>query len=87
MKNNRLIIDDTEYELDGAYLDGALAMRRGVPWICNPHKEKSMRFDQWDYGHVNESARFHTSSSEVDVILAVRNGETFRAKTCELAAA
>lgn len=58
-KSNTLVVHDTEYELTRAYKAGALAFRNSVPNNCNPHRFNTQSHDEWDYGHVNESAGEH----------------------------
>lgn len=77
MKCNTLIVSDTEYRISTAYANGAKAMRNRIPWNCNPHREYTSSHEEWNYGHVNESAGVH-SCDGVDVITAKRTGAIFR---------
>lgn len=77
MKNNKLIIGDTEYVLDAAYRLGASERRWGIPYVNNPYGTLSDKNSQWDYGHTNEDAGFHTVDG-VDLVNAVRNGTVYR---------
>lgn len=76
MPKNELITGDTKYELTKAYIAGALAMRAMRPWTCNPHRNGTMAADDWDYGHVNESAGVHVKDG-VDIITAEPTGAVF----------
>lgn len=76
MKNNSLVIHDSRYELNSAYLAGAMAMRRRIPNNCNPHEHSTQKHLDWDAGHVNESACEHIRFG-IDVISAKRNGRDF----------
>ena len=66
---SRIVCGDTLYEIDGAYREGAEAMRRLVPWHCNPHREGSRACGQWSTGHENEAAGEHVRFG-VDVVAA-----------------
>lgn len=59
MTMRTVIVGDTEYSVDKFYRDGVNACKQNVPWHCNPHRLGSMRHDQWNYGHENESAGDH----------------------------
>lgn len=77
MKTNTLICGDTMYHLDAAYRAGAIAMRQRIPYsVANPHRADTQQHDQFDYGHVNESAGEHVRFG-VDVIKAQQNGRCF----------
>jgi len=80
-QNNKLILGDSLYELDAAYLEGANAMRSRIPYDRNPHEEGTTEADQWDYGHVNESAGEHIRE-DIDVVAAKRTGRTFKETVC-----
>lgn len=56
MTKKTIVIDDSQYEVDSFYLEGVDAFQRSVPWACNPYRDRSRRYEQWDYGHTNESA-------------------------------
>lgn len=58
-KPNQLVIGDTIYSMTPAYIEGARALRRDVPYHCNPHRSGSQREDNWNYGHENEGAHEH----------------------------
>lgn len=75
-KNNTLVVHDTEYEMNAAYLAGAQAFRDNVPNSCNPYRHLSQSHDFWDYGHVNESADEHFRFGR-DVLTAPRDGSRF----------
>lgn len=77
MRNNRLIVDDTEYVLDVAYRRGALDRRNNIPWSCNPFSSMSDKNSQWDYGHSNEDSGLHYVNN-VDVIVASQNGTVYK---------
>jgi hypothetical protein len=79
MANNKLIVNDVEYDLNKAYRAGALDLRKGVPWTCNPYKEGSVKHDQWSYGHINESEDLHMVNG-VDFVLAKPEGLVFISK-------
>lgn len=74
--SNTLVVHDTEYEINPRYLDGALAFRGGVPYSCNPHRFGTQSHDDWDYGHVNESAGEHFRFG-IDIVLSKRAGQRF----------
>jgi len=76
MKNNILLIGDTQYEVSDAYRDGALAMRARTPSVCNPHPGDTQFADDWSYGHDNEAEGVH-SVKGVDVITAPHTGTMF----------
>ena len=76
MPNNTLVVHDTEYEMNAAYLRGAQAMRDSVPNGCNPYRFGSAAHDQWDYGHVNESVGEHLRYGE-DLLAAPKRGLRF----------
>lgn len=77
MANNKLIIGDTEYEIDAAYRAGAKAMRDGRHFRdSNPYRYGSTNFWQFDYGHQNEADGIHVVEDE-DVIAAPMCGRTF----------
>lgn len=56
MSKKILVLDDTQYEIDSFYLEGVAAFQQSIPWACNPYKDRSHRYSQWEYGHTNESA-------------------------------
>ncbi len=66
------------YHLDAAYRAGARAMRQGIPYgISNPYRTFTQQHDQFNYGHVNESAGEHIRFG-VDVIEAADAGQCFK---------
>ncbi len=73
---NTLLIDDTEYPIDAAYVVGARAFRRHTPVNCNPHSTMSDRYSQWDAGHTHEAAGLHLVDG-IDVIETGRVGRQF----------
>ena len=77
MKNNRLIVDDTEYVIDSAYIDGAKSFRERVPFMFNPHNTMTDKYSAWDYGHANDAENLHIVGG-IDVITAPRNGTVYR---------
>ena len=77
-RNNTLIVGDTGYDVSKAYAEGALAMRRGIPWDCNPHRDGTQSNLDWDYGHVNESDNVHRLANGVDIITAKRTATVYR---------
>lgn len=77
MKTNTLIIGDDMYHMDAAYRAGAKAMRRGVPWsVANPYRDGTQQYDQFGYGHVNESSGEHIRFG-VDMIGTALTGRCF----------
>lgn len=59
LTSNCLLINDTEYNISAAYIEGATAMREGISYKHNPHNTNSMAYDSWNDGHSNESAGEH----------------------------
>lgn len=51
-----IVCGESLHEMTDAYRAGALAMRRNVPWRCNPHRSGSQRADDWAAGHEHEAA-------------------------------
>lgn len=76
MKNNIIVVHDSEYVMNQAYLNGAQAFRRSVPWNCNPHREDSEAHEAWSNGHVNDSAGEHYRFGK-DLVAVSRNGARF----------
>lgn len=77
MKNNRLVINDTEYILDADYRRGALARRDNFPWALGALEVKSdAALEQWDRGHENEDQGFHVVDGTW-IIVAPRNGTVY----------
>lgn len=76
MKNNKLIVGDTEYEIDQAYRDGAEAARKGRPWMSDRYPGHETKSDQWNYGHTNEADGMHIQHG-VDVIESKATGAIF----------
>lgn len=76
MKNNVIVIGDSEYVMSQAYLNGARAFRRGTPFSCNPHAFDSDAHNAWDWGHTHEAAGEHFRFGQ-DLITAKRNGVRF----------
>lgn len=77
MKSDTLICGDEMYHIDTAYKAGARAMRQGIPWnVGNPYRDGTQQYDQWSYGHVNESAGEHIRFG-VDVIEVAVTGQCF----------
>lgn len=56
-KVNRILVGDTLYDVTGAYVKGALAMRGSVTHHANPYRGD--RADEWSQGHDNEAAGEH----------------------------
>lgn len=73
MPNNSIVIHDTVYEMTNAYRRGAQAFRDNVSNSCNPYRPHSQSHDEWDYGHVLESAGEHFRGGE-DILAAKRDG-------------
>lgn len=80
-KINHVIIDDSEYALTPAYVRGAKAFRNGVPFTANPYSAECQSHYDWDNGHTNESAGFH-SKDGVDLLAEKRNGARVQFTTC-----
>lgn len=76
MKNNTIVIGDSEYVMTQAYLNGALALRRSVPYSCNPHTHGTQAHDDWDWGHTHDAAGEHFRYGK-DLITVKRNGSRF----------
>lgn len=76
MKNNTIVIGDAEHVMTQAYLNGARALRRGVPFSCNPHGHGSQAYDDWDWGHTHDAAGEHYRFG-TDLVDAKRNGSRF----------
>lgn len=77
MKTNTLICGDDMYHMDAAYRAGARAMRQLIPYsVANPYRDGTQQHDQFDYGHVNESAGEHIRFG-VDVIEVAATGRCF----------
>lgn len=75
-KVNRILIGDTLYDLTQAYVSGAQALRRDVPYSCNPHRHGSQRHTDWSLGHENESAKEHLRFNR-DLLAAPNRGTIF----------
>lgn len=73
---NTLVIHDTIYEINDAYIRGAHDARRNVPYHCNPYRYGTQQADDWDYGHTHEFAHEHTRFG-LDVITAPPTGREF----------
>lgn len=76
MKNNVIVIGDSEYVMSQAYLNGAQAFRRGTPVSCNPHAFDSQNNEDWDNGHTNDSVGEHFRFGQ-DLVSAPRKGSRF----------
>lgn len=76
MPNNTLVVHDSEYSMTKNYREGALAFRRSVPWSCNPHRHGSQAHQDWDYGHVHDSAGEHFRFG-LDLLKAPLKGSRF----------
>ena len=74
--NNTLVVHDSEYTMTAAYKAGALAFRSSIPNNCNPHRFHSQAHDDWDFGHVNDSAGEHFRFGS-DVLAAPRRSQRF----------
>ena len=79
MKNNTLLIGDTCYELNKAYIEGALALRNNISYHLNPYSlyHNEYNYAQWSSGHCHEDTGCHLING-VDVLLAKKNGTEFR---------
>lgn len=55
----RLQVSDTVYTITPFYRAGAKACKRSVDVRANPHRSGSQRYEDWQDGHVNESADIH----------------------------
>lgn len=55
MTKKAIVMHDTMYIVDTFYLEGVEAFQQSVPWSCNPYRDGSRRYEQWESGHVNES--------------------------------
>lgn len=60
MQYKTIVIGDSGYELDKAFLEGAEAFNLGIPCNHNPYddfiadmdsQEQEVAIDQWGYGH------------------------------------
>jgi hypothetical protein len=76
MKNNTVVIGDSEYVMNQSYLAGAQAFRNSVPCNCNPHTYGTQAHDDWDWGHTHDSAGEHFRFGK-DLITVTRNGSRF----------
>lgn len=75
MRNNTIVIGDTDYVVTAAYKEGALAMRKQIPWSCCPHSGE--RRDAWKNGHCNESGVEHIRFGK-DLVSQPKQGIFFR---------
>jgi hypothetical protein len=75
-KFNTLVCSDTEFAVTEFYINGALAERNNGPYHANPHRQGSMRHDEWNYGHENESAGEHIRFGS-DILAAKPTGQRF----------
>lgn len=73
---NTLLVHDTEYVMSPAYTSGADAMRRQVPYGCNPHRAGSAAHDAWNSGHENESSGEHFRFGK-DLLVEADRGQAF----------
>jgi len=76
MRCNQLLCGDTLYEMSQAYLAGARALRRNVPFFANPHRDGSQRHADWAAGHDNEAAGEHVRYGR-DLLLEPARGTEF----------
>lgn len=61
-----IVIGDTQYECDKAYMRGVEDCQNGHGVNCNPYKDGSTKAHQWESGHVNESCTANHTVSYVD---------------------
>lgn len=73
---NEIVLSDTIYEMSPAYIEGARAMRAGISWHFNPHRDGSQSHDDWDYGHTHEAAGEHFRFG-LDLIEAAATGASY----------
>lgn len=78
MKNNTIVIGDGEYRMTQAYLNGAQALRSGVPYTCNPHARGTQAHEDWSWGHTHEAEGEHFRFGQ-DMVVAKRNGSRLEA--------
>lgn len=76
MRNNTIVVHDSEYLMNKSYREGAMAFRHSVPWSCNPYRDGTSAYDGWDSGHVNESAGEHFRFGQ-DLVMAPLTGARF----------
>ncbi|WP_087863515.1 hypothetical protein [Comamonas thiooxydans] len=76
MPVNQLKVHDDVFLVTRAYREGAQAMRAGRAHSTNPYRMHCQSHEDWNAGHVNESAREHIRFNK-DVLSASPIGMVF----------
>ncbi|EPX76753.1 hypothetical protein [Salipiger mucosus] len=72
----KIEIEDTVYELNAFYCEGAKAQRADKdPWD-NPYQDGTQRFEDWEAGFDNEAAFEHRRFG-IDLITEGENGKLY----------